>query len=901
MSYEIWIETGPIYKARNITTGAITSNSNAKTLFQAVLDDMSKVATNPAAVGGRLLVRAGTYTFDGVVEISNSINASLHVSIEGEGMESTIIKNVTNTTHMFDPYCNTTFRGLWLDGNAIGTQLIACGEPVYVNVYDCRISRAMEISVWFGGMTSNVGGLKGFNVDHCIFDDPRSINDQMAFTCSEFGNITNCRFDRTGASAFLQGSNITSGGGKNVNIIGNSINRDPAQEYNGNAISLEAFGNNYEHINIADNSIYKGPILISDSAVTTETFKNISITGNMIYGNKIHLTGRPSGDYSNTIRNIVISNNVIDSPWDFGINISQIGGQVSIIGNILINSNRGLNSNAFDANGMIFAYVCNDIVITDNQLYMNDLTPGATPYGIALSSVNKALVSNNLIHNLTTNPTFRDLGNNSNLRIQNNIGYNDAINNITETLTNKTIVVANNTINDTSAVTGDLLVHNGTKFVRVGPGATNIPVINLFTSTIQLRGSNGGTIQFLSTDATLAPNQHFHLFADYVKQPTATEVDFFYGFNSEFRSYKYYSKWSGSNKLYFQINPEFNYSAVWSNMYIGDNARIYFSETGLTSQNTYTFPNSTTQLTGTTDTATLSNKTLANPIINGETIGATTKTSSYTFVDADSIIRADASFAGFTLTLPTAAGRNGKRYGVKKTDTTTNIVIINPNGSETIEGLTAWELRSPGSDVKFISNGTNWNVSDFEELDINAYRRLGTGSNRWYIGGVQGAAGVAPGVSLTTNRLYASPLIISKVSTVNDLAVNVSTGVTSSAVRLGIYKDDGNIYPGALISETSTQPATTSTATFASATFTTPPKLQPGLYWLVINTSGAPNLKTIAVASAMPILGIDNTASTTVYGIGWTVARTYAVLGSPYPAGGTVITTTLPAIYARLK
>jgi hypothetical protein len=42
-----------------------------------------------------------------------------------------------------------------------------------------------------------------------------------------------------------------------------------------------------------------------------------------------------------------------------------------------------------------------------------------------------------------------------------------------QTLTNKTIVAASNTITDTSATTGDILRHNGTKFVRLARGSAN--------------------------------------------------------------------------------------------------------------------------------------------------------------------------------------------------------------------------------------------------------------------------------------------------------------------------------------------------------------------------------------------------------------------------------------------
>lgn len=42
-----------------------------------------------------------------------------------------------------------------------------------------------------------------------------------------------------------------------------------------------------------------------------------------------------------------------------------------------------------------------------------------------------------------------------------------------QTLTNKTVVLASNTITDTSAATGDVMRHNGTKFVRLARGTAN--------------------------------------------------------------------------------------------------------------------------------------------------------------------------------------------------------------------------------------------------------------------------------------------------------------------------------------------------------------------------------------------------------------------------------------------
>jgi len=64
----------------------------------------------------------------------------------------------------------------------------------------------------------------------------------------------------------------------------------------------------------------------------------------------------------------------------------------------------------------------------------------------------------------------------------------------TDTLTNKTIVAASNTITDTSAASGDLLVHNGTRFVRLAKGANGT-----------FLGVTGGVVGYYSTGAGGSP------------------------------------------------------------------------------------------------------------------------------------------------------------------------------------------------------------------------------------------------------------------------------------------------------------------------------------------------------------------------------------------------------------
>ena len=85
-----------------------------------------------------------------------------------------------------------------------------------------------------------------------------------------------------------------------------------------------------------------------------------------------------------------------------------------------------------------------------------------------------------------------------------------------------------------------------------------------------------------------------------------------------------------------------------------------------------------------------------------------TKASDYTIVSADNVILCNASAGAFTITLPTAVGRSGKMYNIKKIDSTSNIVTVDGDGTETIDdGLTA-DLTVQYESITVVSDGTEW-------------------------------------------------------------------------------------------------------------------------------------------------------------------------------------------------
>jgi hypothetical protein len=99
------------------------------------------------------------------------------------------------------------------------------------------------------------------------------------------------------------------------------------------------------------------------------------------------------------------------------------------------------------------------------------------------------------------------------------------------------------------------------------------------------------------------------------------------------------------------------------------------------------------------------------------------KTANYTVLAIDDIVRANTSGGAFTFTLPTAVGVAGKEYLIKVT-TGGNILTIDGNGAETIDGLTTdVSLSQTGDWMRIVSDGANWIVTGKgESADVTAIK-----------------------------------------------------------------------------------------------------------------------------------------------------------------------------------
>lgn len=85
-------------------------------------------------------------------------------------------------------------------------------------------------------------------------------------------------------------------------------------------------------------------------------------------------------------------------------------------------------------------------------------------------------------------------------------------------------------------------------------------------------------------------------------------------------------------------------------------------------------------------------------------------TANYSMSDIDLIILADATAGDVTISLLSAVGRYGRRVIVKKIDASVNLVIIDPSGTETIDGSSTISLTQRYAMREMLSDNANWQL-----------------------------------------------------------------------------------------------------------------------------------------------------------------------------------------------
>ena len=100
--------------------------------------------------------------------------------------------------------------------------------------------------------------------------------------------------------------------------------------------------------------------------------------------------------------------------------------------------------------------------------------------------------------------------------------------------------------------------------------------------------------------------------------------------------------------------------------------------------------------------------TITTPVINHN---VTAKTTTATLNIAESGLITVTAASGYTILLPTAVGNSGIVFTIKKTDDNANLITIDADGTETIDGaLTYTDLNYQYAYVTIISDNSNWLV-----------------------------------------------------------------------------------------------------------------------------------------------------------------------------------------------
>ncbi len=93
---------------------------------------------------------------------------------------------------------------------------------------------------------------------------------------------------------------------------------------------------------------------------------------------------------------------------------------------------------------------------------------------------------------------------------------------------------------------------------------------------------------------------------------------------------------------------------------------------------------------------------------NGQVLAIAAKSAAYTALVSDEIITGDATSAAFTITLPTAVGKTGQTYTIKRINSGANAVTVGTTSSQNIDGAATYALSAQYKYVKVVSDGTNW-------------------------------------------------------------------------------------------------------------------------------------------------------------------------------------------------
>jgi hypothetical protein len=170
---------------------------------------------------------------------------------------------------------------------------------------------------------------------------------------------------------------------------------------------------------------------------------------------------------------------------------------------------------------------------------------------------------------------------------------------------------------------------------------------------------------------------------------------------------------------------------------------------------------------------------------------------------------------------------------------------------------------------------------------VNRYRR-----NGMYYATVD--VGISTAGVVTPDKLYGMPFIPSTKMSLDRLAIKIGTGAVGNA-RIGVYLDDGTIWPGTLVYGSAA--LDTSIAVGVEEDVTGLILYPNKLYWFVSLFSSNPTMHMISntyIQQCLGRLGIDPNCGAIIY-----EALAYGALPSTAPKTPTIDYSSCPIVYYR--
>lgn len=101
--------------------------------------------------------------------------------------------------------------------------------------------------------------------------------------------------------------------------------------------------------------------------------------------------------------------------------------------------------------------------------------------------------------------------------------------------------------------------------------------------------------------------------------------------------------------------------------------------------------------------------------------------------------------------------------------------------------------------------------------------------------------------AMGAGNLQVMPLWIPRQVSITEILGEVTVGAASSFIRMGIYRDNGSGYPGALVTGSDSGQIDASAAALKPFTYGTPVVLSAGTYWVGgVNQGGTPTVRSSA-------------------------------------------------------